>query len=350
MATTNFQFVTLTGTETAGYNSINALLASIDSQLNTSNRLIYMAGGTPSNGQALAWDASNSRWSAATLTASALANGAVTEAKIATDAVTSDKIAANAVGASELADDAVDTNSIVNGAVTAGKLASTLDLSSKTVTLPSTSVTAGMLASTLDLTGKTITVATASPGDNDTSVASTAFVSTAVSNAFAGTGIVGETALQDDAVTAAKLRDDASVDANRAVTTNHIRDLNVTYPKLSKAAKSYGFVSYDTAGTYTLPSTVLSSHGSVNSNPLVVCTSTGTITLNISTTSSFTGDDGATITIMNYGTGSVVIAPVSAFINGSSSNTYTLAGQYSVVTLICLNGASKTWVITGDYI
>jgi len=52
-----------------------------------------------------------------------------------------------------LADDAVTTAKILNANVTADKL-----------------------ASSLDLTGKTVTVATASAGDNDTSVASTAFV------------------------------------------------------------------------------------------------------------------------------------------------------------------------------
>ena len=45
-----------------------------------------------------------------------------------------------------------------------------------------TSITPTDLHSTLDLTGKTVTVATATAGDNDTTVASTAFVSTAVSN------------------------------------------------------------------------------------------------------------------------------------------------------------------------
>ena len=44
------------------------------------------------------------------------------------------------------------------------------------------SITADDLHATLDLTGKTVTVATASAGDNDTSVASTAFVSTAIAN------------------------------------------------------------------------------------------------------------------------------------------------------------------------
>ena len=46
-------------------------------------------------------------------------------------------------------------------------------------------IVAADLNSTLDLTGKTITVATASASDNDTTVASTAFVSTAVANLVA---------------------------------------------------------------------------------------------------------------------------------------------------------------------
>ena len=45
-----------------------------------------------------------------------------------------------------------------------------------TASISDSAITAAKLAGTLDLTGKTITVATASSGDNDTSVASTAFV------------------------------------------------------------------------------------------------------------------------------------------------------------------------------
>lgn len=39
--------------------------------------------------------------------------------------------------------------------------------------------------------------------------------------------------IEDDAITDAKLRDDAAVDANRAVTTNHIRDQAVTKGKVA---------------------------------------------------------------------------------------------------------------------
>lgn len=47
-----------------------------------------------------------------------------------------------------------------------------------------------------------------------------------------GSGSVVAT-ITDDSVDANKLKDDASIDANRAVTTNHIRDLNVTTAKLA---------------------------------------------------------------------------------------------------------------------
>jgi hypothetical protein len=56
--------------------------------------------------------------------------------------------------------DSVSTASIQNGAVTDAKLASSLNLSSKTLTLPSASVTAANLASTLDLSTKTLTLPT----------------------------------------------------------------------------------------------------------------------------------------------------------------------------------------------
>ena len=52
----------------------------------------------------------------------------------------------------------VESSEIGDGAVTTDDLASTLNLSSKTVTLPNTSVTAGMLASTLDLSSKTVSL------------------------------------------------------------------------------------------------------------------------------------------------------------------------------------------------
>jgi len=57
-----------------------------------------------------------------------------------------------------------------------------------------------------------------------------------LSNIIAGqfpTGGINTSALVDDAVTASKLRDDPTIDSNRSVTTNHIRDNAVTMDKLA---------------------------------------------------------------------------------------------------------------------
>jgi len=57
------------------------------------------------------------------------------------------------------------TNSDIasNAGIAAAKLATTLDFSTSTVTLPATSVTAAMLAATLDLSSKTLTLPAAQP-------------------------------------------------------------------------------------------------------------------------------------------------------------------------------------------
>jgi len=80
-----------------------------------------------------------------------LPNGSISSDDIASNAVTVDKLASTL-------DLSSNTVTLPNTSVTAGMLASTLDISGKTVTLPNTSVTAGMLASSLDLTGKTVTL------------------------------------------------------------------------------------------------------------------------------------------------------------------------------------------------
>lgn len=49
-------------------------------------------------------------------------------------------------------------------------------------------------------------------------------------------GSVGTTQLTDDSVDNNKLKDDAAVDANRAVTTNHIRDAAVATTKIADLA------------------------------------------------------------------------------------------------------------------
>ena len=82
----------------------------------------------------------------------------VTKGGITDDAVDGDKLKDGSITTAKIGASAVESSEINNGTVTADDLASTLDISSKTVTLPNTSVTAGMLSNTLDLSPKTVTL------------------------------------------------------------------------------------------------------------------------------------------------------------------------------------------------
>jgi hypothetical protein len=68
--------------------------------------------------------------------------------------------------------------------------------------------------------------------DNANIKASAAIVGSKIASAPNG---VGTSQINDNAVTADKLRDDATTDANRSVTTDHIRDLAVTKGKVAAA-------------------------------------------------------------------------------------------------------------------
>ena len=82
----------------------------------------------------------------------------VTKGGITNDAVDGDKLKDGSITTAKIGASAVESSEINNGTITADDLASTLDISSKTVTLPNTSVTAGMLSGTLDLSSKTLTL------------------------------------------------------------------------------------------------------------------------------------------------------------------------------------------------
>jgi hypothetical protein len=270
MATANFNFTELSPNDQAGYVSINALIQSIDTLLNTSARLLPGSLATTS-GYTLVWSA-----------------GALTTSQL---------------GTTGLSDAAVTEAKIANNAVTAGKLASTLDLSTNTVTLPN---------------GVTVDGAVVTPStDDSTKVATTAFVQDAVQNATSGVGVINYSALAADAK---------------------------TYDVPTSGTGVY----FTASGDFTSDS--LST--ATAQNPIVNSAASSTITLSLPNN---IGTEGATITVCQTGTGTVVISPKSgsaATINGSTSTTYALGAQYSVVTLLCLSnsGSNGTWVITGDYI
>lgn len=152
--------------------------------------------------------------------------------------------------------------------------------------------------------------------------------------------------IDDNAVTQVKMADDS-------VGTAEIVDANVTYAKLNANAKTYDVPTSGTGVYFTASGDFTSDSLSTASaqNPLVIANAAVPITLSLPNT---IGTAGATITIANTGIDLVTISPKSgaeATINGSTTNTYTLADPYSILTLVCLSnsGANGTWIIEGEY-
>ena len=105
----------------------------------------------PTMGGDLSGTASNAQIVAGAVGTTEIATDAITANEIAAGAVGSSEIAADAVGSNEIAADAVGSNEIAAGAVGSNEIASTIDLSSKTITLPAASVTAHTQADTINL-------------------------------------------------------------------------------------------------------------------------------------------------------------------------------------------------------
>lgn len=96
MATTNFAFTQLSGSETAGYTSINALIDSIDTQLykRIPNK-DASAGGDYNNMVPIYSNGAVNGFTQSLINTNNLANNAVTGAKIASGTITADKLDAN---------------------------------------------------------------------------------------------------------------------------------------------------------------------------------------------------------------------------------------------------------------
>lgn len=336
MATTNFTFTTLTGTETAGWNSINALINNIDSQLNTSNRLVYMAGGTPTSGYTITWDSVNSRWSAGQVGSAAIANNAVelgtktTGNYVATIAGQADEVSVSGSG-SESASVSVRLadNTALRGAATVA--------SPPTYTGGST----GIVGRVPDAKYVTDALAYATAGN----ITLTGDVTLSSGVATIQPTVVTEGKIASNAISQAKM-------ADNSVGTAEIIDANVTYAKLASNAKTYSVASTATAGVYFTASgdfTAASLSSASAQNPFVIANHASTaIILSLPTGIGSVGD---TITVCQYGAATTTISPKSgaaATINGSTTITYLVGGQYSIITLVCV--ATNTWVITGDYI
>lgn len=136
MATTNFSFTQLAGTETAGYTSINTLINSIDAKL--FNRIYKTGAANPVADNVMVFTGTWSDagtggyWTSGKVAAASLATDAVTAVKILDSNVTTTKIAdanvtlaklaANSVDASKIVDGSIGTSELADGSVSAAKL------------------------------------------------------------------------------------------------------------------------------------------------------------------------------------------------------------------------------------
>lgn len=127
--TTNFDFTLLTGSDYAGYTSINTLINSIDEILE--KRVFaadksWAASDNPAADEVMVFSgdwATNGYWKAAKIIADNIAADAVTTSKILDSNVTTAKIADNAVTLAKMADNSVGTAELVALGVTNAKLA-----------------------------------------------------------------------------------------------------------------------------------------------------------------------------------------------------------------------------------
>lgn len=158
MATDNFGFTTLLGTDTAGYNTINTLITSIDTVLKdrvfaadrtwantagdgdgpSADEVMIFTGSFGSGGYWKAGLVSASNMASDAITTAKILDANVTAAKLATDSVTTAKIADNAITNAKLANDSVGTAELQDGSVSQAKL---------TVGLAQQTLPAGMISS-----------------------------------------------------------------------------------------------------------------------------------------------------------------------------------------------------------
>lgn len=390
--TTNFGFQKLGSNDDAGYSTINEVVDGIDTILNASDRLIK-ASQTPTASYIITGDGTD--WIRGLVVTNSITDLAVTTGKLNDLAVTTGKIADSAVTSAKIADDTI-VNADINSSAgivdtklatisTAGKVANSAttaasangnntivqrdaggNFSADTITAS----LSGTATRASNLTGTTIgsvpyqsasnTTSMLAPGANGTILTSggsgaapswEAISSGSVTLAGDVTGAANANSIGTGAVTTAKLETSSS--ASTGVTTAKIADNNVTYAKLNADAKTYDVPTSGTGVYFTASGDFTSASLSTASaqNPVVISAASSAIDLSLPNT---VGTEGATITVCQTGTGAVTIKPkvgATATINGSTSVTYTLGAQYSVVTLICLSnsGSNGTWVITGDY-
>ena len=216
--------------------------------------------GLASNAQIVADAVGTAEIAADAVTANEIAAGAVGSSEIATDAVTANEIATDAVTANEIATDAVGSSEIATGAVGATEIASTIDLSSKTVTLPAASVIAHLpvtpTVTSLTYPGSATNLAPA--GGETLIITGTNFIS----GMEVEIGLVAAPTVTVDSATQITITTPALTSATYTLVVihpnGHRGSISVSYsdaPAWTTGAGSLGSMTELTAGSFTIIAT-----------------------------------------------------------------------------------------------
>jgi len=328
MATEEFDFATLTGSETAGWNSINALINSIDTKLDTSTRLIYMGDTTPTSGYTITWDSVNSRWAAGQIGSAGIANNAV---ELGTKTTGNYVATVAAAGTDEIS---VANSGTESAAVTVRLANNTALRGQATVETPPT-YSGGSTGSTGRIPdAKYVTDALAYATAGNVTLAGDV-------GGSASANTIGSGKIYNNMINAAAAISYSKLNLTGAIQTS---DLAFTLE-----------TNWGTAVTYTSGTTLLTSD---QGKKFIQYNSSSAGTFTLSNSASYVV--GCEINLMQIGTGQLTIqAGTNVSINGtpattqgtgsSGSGTFKLRTQYSSATLIKRTTSTvDTWFIIGD--
>lgn len=123
-----------------------------------------------------------------------------------------------------------------------------------------------------------------------------------------------------------------------------VSDINIVSSSATTYINSLVYPTVDTTGlgptvtTYTL--------GLTNASKILYCTNTATLTITIPLNSAVAFTQGATIDIVQGGSGKVTLAGAAGVTVNSNGSLLSTKGQYAVVTVIKTN-TTDTWLMLG---